>query len=919
MKARPTSSAAIAAAIFLAASAAAAGDGVVGRFQPPGSIARASLPLGGQVRIRVPAPEAVDVSGAAADGLALEMEIRVARHDRATGRDALRYVRNGQLFVYDSDGVEVYRGDSPVQRAVPPAFRAAAAWMPAIFPLGSMKPTGRPLAAFELREYNDNAKEGIRTGVSYEIRNARIVRRDASPEASAKAAEAKRFSTFCNPIDIEYMIQRGKRQKDGRVTDVFCESADPALVVFNGEYWLFASHGEGYWHSKDMGRWKFVRVDVTKPVLSAFRSYAPATCVVGDTLYVTHSGKCPILKTKNPLDTNAWEIAVEPNGWSDPGMFYDDPATGGDGYVYLYKGLSHYEPIKALRLDPGNGMKPVGDGFFDCAWPDQLNRGFEVPGDFNEQYGAKDTQEGAWPFKRGGKYYLTCAVPGTQFASYCDNCYVADSPIGPFRYCENSPVVWKSTGYVQGAGHGCVTKDMKGRWWKVDTCRMTGFNRRLVVLPSMFDENGDFYTNAAMGDRPMYVPGDAKDPFGEPGPGWALLSYGKLAAASSNAGGAEAAFDENMGTAWIPATDDPGEWLAVDLGRVCAVRSIQVNFSDIEPKAGGRDNDWAYRYILEFSQDGRDWRVLADRSKAKASRPHEYIEFEGKVGARFIRWTNRGSVPGGAKLAVNGIRVFGECGGAKPDAVDAASVKVVRDAKDGRRARVSWSAANGAQGYVIRHGIAPDKLYTHDQVFGETEFTVRSLNRWVDYWFAVDAFGEGGVAAARGKPVRVPATQRRVEGYDMVGDSPSPAIVNRAAGAAVCEAERAAFSGGGVRPEYEVRASGATALWGMGAKGTRVEFVNVAAGMRGAAVLRVSYATPFAAKIGISVNGGKAFAATLPATSGWPTYATTDIPVSGVRKGADNTVRIGGLGDRFHLDYIQLLPQAAAGLKGNGR
>jgi hypothetical protein len=60
------------------------------------------------------------------------------------------------------------------------------------------------------------------------------------------------------------------------------ESADPALVVFKGEYWLFASHGDGYWVSKDMGKWEFIPVDVEKGILSEFRRYAPATCVVGD-------------------------------------------------------------------------------------------------------------------------------------------------------------------------------------------------------------------------------------------------------------------------------------------------------------------------------------------------------------------------------------------------------------------------------------------------------------------------------------------------------------------------------------------------------------------------------------------------------------------------------------------------------------
>ncbi len=895
------------AAAVSGAALSACSDVVVGRFQREDASVLNALPLGGQIKARITAPEGFSLDGLDASDLALEMDIRVTRHDGASGFEAVKCIRNGQVLIYDTDGEEVFRADSPVQNAVPKAFRATGAWMPAIFSLKSFNSTGKPLAVLEVREYNDVPKEGVRTGITYEISNARVTRRDPELAALVQAKESANPTTFCNPLDLEYMIQRGKRQSDGRLTDVFCESADPALVFFNGEYWLFASHGEGYWHSKDMGRWQFIRVDVTKPVLEAFKVYAPATCVIGDTLYVTHSGKCPILKTKNPLDVNSWEIAQKPHGWSDPGMFYDDPATGGDGYVYLYKGLSHFEPIKALRIDPKNGMSPE-EVFYDCAWPDQLNRGFEVPGDFCDLYGQKDTQEGSWPVKRNGKYYLTCAVPGTQFASYCDNCYVADSPIGPFRFCPNSPVIWKATGYVQGAGHGCVTEDAKGRWWKVDTCRLAGFDRRLVLFPSMFDEKGYLYTNTYMGDSPMFVPMDAEDPFGRPGPGWSLLSYGKRTSASSNAGGAGNAFDENMSTAWVPMTDAPGEWIAVDLGKVYGVRSVQVNFSDLDPQWGGRDRECAYRYTIEFSQDGRDWKTLADRSKAKVSRPHEYIEFAGKVGARFLRLTNKGDIPGGSKLALNGLRVFGDGGEAAPEAIDTHRVKVERAKGDNRKVRVSWPVAKGAQGYVIRYGIEPGKLFTHDQVFGETEFTIRSLNRGVDYWFVVDAFNESGIAVATGSPVAAPATERLVEGYDMRGDSPSPAITNRVAGTAVHEAEKAKFAGEGVKPEYEVRASGAKALWGFGAKGTRVDFAKVESQKSGAATLRVSYATPFPSKVGISVNGGKTVESTLPATRGWPTYMTIDIPVDGLKRGSGNTIRVEGLGDRFHLDYIQVLP-----------
>ena len=107
-------------------------------------------------------------------------------------------------------------------------------------------------------------------------------------------------------------------------------------------------------------------------------------------------------------------------------------------------------------------------------------------------------------------------------------------------------------------------------------------------------------------------------------------------------------------------TEKPGEWISVDLGKVYAVWSVQINFGDIGYKRGGRDIDGAYRYLLEFSQDGKTWHKLVDRTRQTENRQHEYIEFKDKVGARYVRLTNKGPIPGEGKLAVTALRVFGD-------------------------------------------------------------------------------------------------------------------------------------------------------------------------------------------------------------------------------------------------------------------
>lgn len=221
------------------------------------------------------------------------------------------------------------------------------------------------------------------------------------------------------------------------------------MVIFKGEYWLFASHNEGYWHSSDLYNWIYVHVAANNPVHSEFAKFAPATVVVDGVLYVTHSEGGSILKSSDPADPTSWVNIGKPYDWGDPGMFLDD-----DGYVYVYEGLSDKEPIHVSKLDPKNNMKLV-EGPVDCCQSDMANRGFERSGDNNESDQRQPFFEGAWMNKYNGKYYLTYAAPGTEYGTYADGCFVSDSP------WDLSPIV-KTACYLEsyrlmrGAGHGCV-------------------------------------------------------------------------------------------------------------------------------------------------------------------------------------------------------------------------------------------------------------------------------------------------------------------------------------------------------------------------------------------------------------------------------------------------------------------------------
>ncbi len=82
--------------------------------------------------------------------------------------------------------------------------------------------------------------------------------------------------------------------------------------------------------------------------------------------------------------------------------------------------------------------------------------------------------------------------------------------------------------------------------------------------------------------------------------------------------------------------------------------------------------------------------------------------------------------PGGGTFAVRDLRVFGACGGSAPAAV--ARFEVHRDPSDARNAVVRWDLVPGAEGYLVRYGTAPDKLYRSREVRGQREITLHDLD-----------------------------------------------------------------------------------------------------------------------------------------------------------------------------------------------
>ena len=545
------------------------------------------------------------------------------------------------------------------------------------------------------------------------------------------AAPPDRPRTFANPINIEYRFMTDLPSRR--------EAADPAIVLFGDEYYLFASKSGGYWHSTDMADWTFV-----KPSGLPIEAYAPAVLAYEGALYYT-ACNIGLYKTKNPKE-GKWELVGKFFDVGDPDLFADD-----DGRVYLYYGLSYNGGIYGMELDPRNQFRPIGEPFL-CFRANYSQHGWERRGE--ENLGAMTGTtfqegpwiEGSWMTKHAGTYYLQYAAPGTEFRTYADGVYTATSPRGPFTYSQSSPFSHKPTGFIAGAGHSATFADRQGRYWHVVTMRISvkhQFERRLGIFPAEFDLDGVLHVNTLFGDYPQFAPSERKDNGVDLQPGWMLLSYGKAAKASSSLDGfpPENAFDEDVRTYWSARTANPGEWLSVDLGKVCRIEAVQVNFAEHESTALAGAGDLYHQYRLERSLDGKTWNMLADQSGNRKDVPHDYVQLPAPVSARFVRVTNV-RMPGGGPFSIRDLRVFGS-GLSKPPA-KAPQLEVHRDANDARNAVVRWEILPDAEGYVVRYGVAPGKLYHNLEIRGQKEIVLHDLNAEAPYYFAVDAFNDSG-------------------------------------------------------------------------------------------------------------------------------------------------------------------------------
>ncbi|MBR9846662.1 MAG: family 43 glycosylhydrolase [Algicola sp.] len=580
------------------------------------------------------------------------------------------------------------------------------------------------------------------------------------PKTSTESTVEKAYNeTYCNPLDIDYtyMVYNSSRNQSYR------SGADPAVIEFKGEYYMFVTRSFGYWHSKDLVNWDFI-----KPQQWFFEgSNAPTAFNYKDSLVYfagDPAGYGSVLYTDDPKKGTWKPTASISTNIQDSELFIDD-----DGQTYLYWGSSNLHPLRVKMLNKDDRFLETGVKK-ELINLDEETHGWERFGENNFHPTLKEGyMEGASMTKHNGKYYLQYAAPGTQFNVYADGVYISDSPLGPFTYMKNNPMSFKPGGFTNGAGHGITVQQTNGQYWHFATMALASnaqWERRLCMFPTYFDDDGLMYSNTAYGDYPRFGPSHSTKA-GEHN-GWMLLSYkGDVTVSSSlkqvmkftsnndevevnelplekNSEGvitSKVLTDENPKTFWVAEANNNEQWMTIEMQNSGKIHAFQLNFHDYESGIYTRTEGLKHQFTIEVSADGKNWQTIVDRSDSEIDAPNAYIVLDQPIEAKFVRYNNI-NVPG-ANFAMSEFRVFGLGLGNPPSMVKGFQVDRQTDRRD---ASFSWDPVEGAQGYNIRWGIAADKLYQSWLVYDKNEHFMRCLDRDTPYYFTIEAFNANGIS-----------------------------------------------------------------------------------------------------------------------------------------------------------------------------
>lgn len=433
--------------------------------------------------------------------------------------------------------------------------------------------------------------------------------------------------------------------------------ADPTIKKFGDIYYIYAttdnemlaSGAPTVWYSKDLKNWYNYIMDIPSFTAKSITNFwAPDIVVGNDGKYYLYFGNCEIgcniygyvsdtpIGPWKKLDEN--DKPVISNGYPREGFpsldaqFFKDT----DGKIYGYWGTwVHY-----------NGGYAVGE-LNTATMKDMINSKniplSQTPKPF----------EAAYVMKKGKKYILMYSGDSCHDETYNVRYSYSDTPYGPFTEGLNNPILSttedKST---HGPGHHSVLEDGNDYYivyHKHDYPMTRGGLARQVCIDKMIFENDSTIkkvlpTSKGIGNS---IKSNMPENIALKANATASSYYHLKSSEYDYKYEPNFATDENNATMWKAANNSFPQDLTVDLGNVKAIKRVITQFEFAS---------YYYQYTLQYSTDGKNWKLYADKSKNQTA-GSPMID-DNDISARYLKLTVLATEKSGLYAAVWNIKVY---------------------------------------------------------------------------------------------------------------------------------------------------------------------------------------------------------------------------------------------------------------------
>jgi hypothetical protein len=426
--------------------------------------------------------------------------------------------------------------------------------------------------------------------------------------------------------------------------------ADPTIKKFGDTYYIYATtdgNGGGrgpsqVWMSRDFVNWTLAPMNW--PLSKSEHYWAPDVVKRDGRYYLYFSRPVVLYGAVSDTPIGPWSPLGGGDGLVVPNHLVKDVITL-DGQVFADKrgDLFMYWGTWGIYANSGSAVGKLN--------PDM--KSFSSLGKIpNTQI--KDFFEAPFMLERDGLYYFMYSSGSCHDSTYRVQYAVGNSPDGEFKMGPNNPILATTAdGTVDGPGHHSMLQEGDAYYMIYHRHDLpftpNGMTRQLCADRMEFEGRGAIKAIVPTHQGIGYL---AKH--SEPNPN---LAFGKKVTADSfyrdtvrrHDYKPEYAVDDNNATLWRPADNKMGHWLTVDLGSKQTIRRVLTQFEYAT---------WYYQYLLESSDDGKQWKIFADRREN--IRWGSPMVDRGDVEARYLRITVTGVEMPGLSGSVWNLKVYNE-------------------------------------------------------------------------------------------------------------------------------------------------------------------------------------------------------------------------------------------------------------------